>query len=178
MIPLLAAAALLFIYAAGQKPSEGVLNVPKEITAELSAAIQAELKKLYADPALSAQYSKIQTLLMSPASNPVELYGYAIALMQKYPAIATALSTRFGQVTKRVVGASGTEWNTWSPGPRADGMIPVDVLYGATPVLSYAQKGEDKSTRKLIGITLDSTKYLNTSTMQQIVFNAKKDFGV
>lgn len=176
MIPLLAAAAVLLFLASSKSAGSGMMEVPKAITQKLSDAVQAELKTLAADPGLSAQYGKISELLQSITSNPVEVYGFAVSLMQKYPSIATALSVRFNEITRKVTGKSGQEWFTWSPGPRPDGWIPVDVLYGATPVITYAQNGDNRSSRKLIGVSLDPSKFVNPADMQKVLDAAKSDF--
>lgn len=193
MIPLLAAAALLLILSASSsdKKTEPTptpakwdpQNPPPEMSQALMTAAVSELAALSKDPARSGSYAKISELLNSTAANPIELYGYAIGLMadpstgqKQYPALATALVVRFNTVTNKVTGKSGRAWLTWSPGVRADGLTPVDVLHGALQVISYVQKGADKSTRKLTQIYLDPNRYSNPAEMQKILEDAKSDF--
>lgn len=191
MIPLLAAAALLLILSASsdKKTPEPTpakwdpQSPPTEMSKTLMTAAIGELATLGRDPAQSARYAKISELLNSTAANPIELYGYAIGLMpdpstgqKQYPALATALVVRFNTVTNKVTGKSGRDWLTWSPGVRADGLTPVDVLYGALQVISYVQKGSDKSTRKLTQVYLDPSRYSDPAEMQKILEDAKSDF--
>ena len=199
MIPLLAAAALLLMLAAGSKggPAPGPAPV------DTSADPTKELTRLMSLPSFLAEITKLKaadaqmfgwvTTLLAPVltNNPTYIAGYAAATQAAgYPTIAQALSARFLMAVHKTVGKSGQVWYTWTGAatPDQDGFIAVDVLYGATPVLSYKTKlgssgtatdpTEFRSTRKLIGIALDPSKFVNAADMQKILDNAKSDFGV
>jgi hypothetical protein len=168
MIPLAlgAAAILLFMMTTGAgaaKPGEG-----------LAPALDAELKKLYAENPQA--YTAINNILAQAWGEPSVMMQYAMSLQAGYPAIANELIARFNKVTAKVTGKSGTEWFVWSQGKQPDGWIPVQVLSGATPVISYRQKGDDKSSRQLTQTHLDPSKYANPSEMQLILNNAMADF--
>lgn len=166
MIPLaLGAIALFLLITAGgaAKPTEG-----------LSPALKDELGKLYAEN--PQVYNIVNSLLLTKLGEPGAMMQYAMGLQATYPAIAGALMKRFNEVVVKVTGKSGTEWFTWSLGRQPDGWIPVEILYGATPVISYTQFGDDKSSRKLTKTHLEPAKFVNPSEMQLILNNAIADF--
>jgi hypothetical protein len=154
-----------------------------------SPAFAAELGKLRT--ADSTLFGWVTTLLAPVmTNNPVYIAGYAAAAYGKgYPTIAQALSARFLMAVHKTVGKSGQEWFTWTgqATPDKNGFIAIDVLLGSTPVLSYMEKlgtgGTQldptgfRSTRKLIGVALDPSKFVNPGDMQKILDNAKMDFG-
>jgi hypothetical protein len=163
------AAALLFssrsqAYAASVGSAPGG-SAPADPSAEL-----ARLAK--ESPDVSAE---VLRLLAGPG-NPSVMATYAARLKGSFPQIALLLSRRFDDTVVKTTGKSGMEWNTWSAGPRPDGWIPVDVLEGAAPVLSYAQNGADKSSRKLIGIATPGASGFKATP--NAVQNARSDFGV
>jgi hypothetical protein len=149
--------------AGAHKPGEG-----------LSPALDAELRKLYAENPQA--YNIVNAMLMTKMGEPGAMMQYAMQLQAAYPAIAAELVKRFNDIVVKVTGKSGTEWFTWSLGRQPDGWVPVEVLYGATPVISYRQKGDDKSSRQLTKTHLDPTKYANPSEMQLVLQNAMADF--
>jgi len=200
MIPLLAAAVLLLMLAGGKSRSSSEPATPT--TVDTSADPSKEVARIMSLPSFAAELTKLKgadatlygwvTTLLSPAmtNNPVYIAGYAAAAQAGgYPTIAQALGARFLVAVHKTVGKSGQEWYTWtgSATPDSDGNIAIDVLYGATPVLSYKEKlgggggtadpAGFKSTRKLIGVALDPSKYTNAADMQKILDNAKMDFG-
>ena len=133
----------------------------------------AEIARLAKEsPAASAE---VLRLLAAPG-NPAVMAAYIARLKSSFPMIAVMLGRRFDESVVRTTGKSGTLWNTWSAGPRPDGWIPVDVLEGAAPVLSYAQSGTDKGSRRLIGIATPGAAGFKASA--DAVKNARADFGV
>jgi hypothetical protein len=165
MIPLaLAAAVLLVLMAGGDKPAaEGQSPVLKE-----------ELAKLYAENPKA--YNIISTMLATRLGEPGAMMQYAMQLQAAYPMLAAELVKRFNEIVVKVTGKSGTNWFTWSLGRQPDGWIPVEILHGATPIISYKQFGDDKSSRQLTKKHLDPSKYANPSEMQLILQNALADF--
>lgn len=131
------------------------------------AAVQNDLKRLYAASpmAYSAALQALNTN-MSPAT----LIQWAAQLQKDYPALSQKLAQRAQDVVKPVTGKSGTLWNTWSIGPKPDGWIPVDVLLGAQPILSYQQHGSDMATRKIIAVA--------EGAQSSVAARARQDFGV
>ena len=168
MIPLALGAVALYLLitagGAGAKPTEG-----------LSPAMKDELAKLYAEN--PQVYNIVNSLLLTKLGEPGAMMQYAMSLQAGYPALAGALMKRFNEVVVKVVGKkSGTEWFTWTLGRQPDGWIPVEVLHGAMPVISYRQSGDDKSTRELTKTHLQPATFVNPSEMQLILNNAIADF--
>lgn len=166
MIPLVLGAAVLLMLMAGggAKPAgEG-----------LAPALDAELKKLYAENPQA--YNIVNGLLMTKLGEPGVMMQYAMQLQAAYPALAAELVKRFNDVVVKVTGKSGTQWFTWTLGRQPDGWVPVEVLHGATPIISYRQHGDDKESRQLLKKHLDPSKYANPSEMQLILQNALADF--
>lgn len=166
MIPLALAAAVLLVLMAGggdSKPAEGQSPVLRE-----------ELAKLYAENPKA--YSIINAMLATRLGEPSVMMQYAMQLQAAYPTLAAELVKRFNDVVKKVTGKSKTNWFTWSLGRQPDGWFPVQVLHGATPVISYRQFGDDKESRQLTKKHLDPSKYANPSEMQLILQNALADF--
>jgi len=131
------------------------------------AALQAELRKLYI--ANTTTYSAVIQALNANMS-PATLIQWAAQLQKDYPAISQRLAKRAQEIVKPVTGKSGTLWNTWSIGPKPDGWIPVDILLGAQPIISYQQHGSDLSTRALIAVA--------DGAPSAVVARARQDFGV
>jgi hypothetical protein len=167
MIPLALGAVALFllVMAGGDKtqPSEG-----------LAPALKDELAKLYAENPQA--YNIVNGMLLTKMGEPGVMMQYAMSLQAAYPALAAELIKRFNDIVVKVTGKSGTEWFTWSLGRQPDGWVPVEVLYGATPVISYRQMGDDKGSRQLTKTHLDPSKYANPSEMQLVLQNAMADF--
>lgn len=137
MLTLLAAAAAI-AFLASMKTGGAAPGAP-------DPAVQSDLAKLYA--ANPTAYNAVLSLL--GGGNPAVMIQYAAQLMSLYPALAKQLGDMAVAQVTPVTGASGTEWNLW--GKESGGISNVDVLLGASPVMSYQQTGVDQSTRKFIG---------------------------